>query len=500
MGLDYLAAVLLQAGVEVRIADLDIIGISALEGELRTYSPDLVGITNMSIQNDVANQVARIAKKLLPSAVIVKGGPHETFAWEATLSLHHAYVDACVVGEGEQTLREISVSLCNGTFQASRGSIRGMAHWDGQNPQIPHQHQCPVDLDSLLPARLVFHERYNFDVFRGAKTAQLMASRGCRNACRYCAESVSLDGGRERRRSMDSICRELEQLRGEGYEAVYLDDSTFTRHREWSLEVGEALRRAGMIWGCNTRVDCLDEDLLRRMKELGCVYLFCGVESAVPEVLRGLRKTATPQRYVEQTRTVYRAMRELGIPCSVFLLFGAAREQRVGCIKTYEPESPEDARRSIEFSVRELDPDYLSMNVLRLLPGLPFSTEAEFECIRPTGRGHVHGGHYDAVWYAAHGKQDIRSRHPIFRAFEGCASVNPPQMTPERCYELLEFAVTAVNRKNAEPGTAQTEIVVDPRFGRFLKASTCSGSLQYELAPQTVIDDEAETERGVAQQ
>lgn len=490
MALDYLATALLSENAEVRILDLDVETTKAFVPELVAFQPELIGITNMSLQNDWGNCLAQKAKTILPSAVVVKGGVHETFSYGYTMELHHDYVDACVVGEGEETIRDIASAVRRGTLHQDIPHIKGIAYWNGAEACYTGTRGI-LAVDRCLPTRLTFHDSYNFDVFDGRKTAQVMTARGCSNSCLYCSESVLYDHRAERYRSLSGVAEELHQLKELGYEAVYFDDSTFTRNPNRVVELCEILKSLDLAWGCNTRVDALDEELISRMRESGCAYLFCGVETAVPEILLGMNKTRHPSLYLDRTRNVYEWLRRSGIPSNVFLIFGGPRLDQLGENVEYSPERPEDAQQSLEFAIFDLDPDYLSMNVLRLLPGLRLSIAAPYAQMRPTGHEPVHGGHYDIAWYQREGQPDMRSTHPIYRAFEGCGSVHPPSMNPKRCYDLLQLAVQLVNCKNADNCATQTRIVVDRRFQRYLFGRKSGGAIQYELSSFEKIGKDA---------
>jgi radical SAM superfamily enzyme YgiQ (UPF0313 family) len=486
-GLDFLASVLVSEGWHVHFMDVDIEGEEHYQELLRATKFDLIGITSMSVQVDAANRLAKSARELAPNAVLLRGGAHDTYAYRESCLTHGHLYDAFVVGEGEETIREIARATAEKRFLEDRSGICGLAFWDGGVQFTGHRE--PIKVDDYRPWRLAHHRSYDFDVFGFQKTAQVMGARGCVNACFYCSEAVSPNGHKELRRSLDSLRREFAELRREGYEAIYFDDPTFTRDRGWVLRVCRELGERGFRWGCNTRVDLLDEDLVRRMRGAGCVYIFCGLETAVPEILSALNKTPDPGSYLQAAVRSYSAMRRNNLPCSAFLIFGCPRRVRENGRFLYEPERDQDVRASLEFAIRTLQPDYLSMNVLRLLPGVPASFAPQFSCVRPTGADPVHGGHYDSDWYYQMGASDLRSRHPIFRAFEGCGSVNPPQMTPHRCYDILSLAVEIVNQGNTASSGGPTRIVVDRPFGPFLKEEWKGGVLNYLLAPLSDIEN-----------
>lgn len=479
MALDYLAAALQHIGWRISIIDVDIESEEKLTTTLQKNRFDLIGITAMSIQIDEANKLACLARELSPDSILIRGGAHDTHSYKESCSTDQNLYDAFVVGEGEETIQEIAVQVEKDSFLENRQNIKGIAFWNDSVQFTGYRHSTIIN--NYIPLRLSHHSSYNFDVLRGRKTAQVVATRGCSNACFYCSESVSLYGRREIRRTIEHLRQEFAWLKQHGYEAIYFDDPTFTRDKNWVFKLCEELKRWGFIWGCNTRVDCLDEETVRGMRQAGCEYLFCGFESAVPEILQAMNKTSDPSKYLEDAVSSYSVLRKNGLPCSAFLIFGNPRREKKDKKLIYAPETDKDVYNSLDFAINTLDPDYLSMNILRLLPGLPYSFAPQFSCLRPTGDDPIHGGHYDGTWYSQNNQSDLRSTHQIYRAFEGRASVNPPQMTPKRCCEILSLAIELVNQKNSKKEKTQTIIVVDPKFSPFLKENWQRGYRRYEF-------------------
>ncbi len=479
MGIDYLAKVLGDNNHNVDILDLDAPDSRELKVLLEKFKPCIVGLTNLSIQNDLANEIAHKVKTFDRSILVVKGGTHEIFGFPTTLTYNKEYIDYVVVGEGEKSFPALVNAYAFGDLEIRRKSIPGLAYCEsGRIRYTGKTTFCSAtELNELIPKRLYHSSYYDFDIFNKRKTAQMMTSRGCANSCNFCMESRM--GHTERSRSLSSIYSEVYKLRNKGYEAIYFDDSTFTRDKNRVEKICELFREEfpDMIWACNTRIDCLDENLITCMERSGCVYMFTGFESAVPAVLVGLNKTHNPRAYLRNSELIYNKLARSSIQSSVFLIFGAAKRTLAPLHKgklekkiyvsidgehhsrTFEPECFEDVKTSIDFAVYKLKPQYLSMNVLRLLPGSPFSEDECFSCIRPHG-DIVHAGHYDKRWYQEHDKVDIRTRHHIYRAFEGRGSVVPPQMTPDYCYSILEYAVNAVNSNKS----VNCRLVVDKAF------------------------------------
>ena len=123
IGLSYLAAVLDQAGYEVKVIDCPACGFTHenLKAELSSFQPDLIGIASMTATIPSAFQSARTAKEACPDSKVIMGGPHATFADDQILSEEKA-VDIVVRGEGELTLLELAQNAADPkTLPATQG-------------------------------------------------------------------------------------------------------------------------------------------------------------------------------------------------------------------------------------------------------------------------------------------------------------------------------------------------------------------------------------------
>jgi len=107
LGLAYIASVLRQSH-EVKIIDSNILNytIGDVERELRSFDPDVVGITSVTPSIYEAYKVAETAKKVREECKVVLGGPHATFMPRQTME-ECKYIDIIVRGEGEETTGEL---------------------------------------------------------------------------------------------------------------------------------------------------------------------------------------------------------------------------------------------------------------------------------------------------------------------------------------------------------------------------------------------------------
>ena len=299
LGLLYVAGALRDAGHRVHVLDGDPQFETDLVDRVVAFRPELIGVSFLTMTWTRAQALVAALRRRLPGVPIMAGGPHATA--ESASTLHDLPADIVVRGEGETTAVEIAGRLASGQ---SLDGILGTVTGAGRAPDRPPRE----DLDTLpLPARdLLDFERYLSapGLIRGrasARHASVMAGRGCRYRCTFCASHLQL--GRDlRMRSIDDVLSELDHLvetwriRG-----VYFVDDIFTGDKPWVRAFCAALqaRPYTLEWGCQSRVESVDEELLRCMKRAGCVQVDFGVESGSKQVLRAMKKGTTWRRVVE---------------------------------------------------------------------------------------------------------------------------------------------------------------------------------------------------------
>ncbi len=149
LGIWRLAGVLEAAGVEVKVFDPNCcVGTPqrALERELLRGSWDVIGIstTGMTLRFDL--ELAHIARRLAPHALLVAGGMEATFRPDLMFEL--GPFDLVVLGEGERPLLQLCERLRSGQ---PLGGIGGTAERkaDGTILKMP---QAALDRDELRDA------------------------------------------------------------------------------------------------------------------------------------------------------------------------------------------------------------------------------------------------------------------------------------------------------------------------------------------------------------
>ncbi len=143
----------------------------------------------------------------------------------------------------------------------------------------------------LLPLR-----KYVMPLMKGP-FCFVLTSRGCPAGCRFCIKHVSY-GSSVRLLSPERVLEELRILYGLGIRNIHMYADLFTVNREQVVRICEMILREGMKirWTCNSRVDYVDEEMLRLMGRAGCWMISWGIESGNETILKKAAKGADPKR------------------------------------------------------------------------------------------------------------------------------------------------------------------------------------------------------------
>jgi anaerobic magnesium-protoporphyrin IX monomethyl ester cyclase len=327
LGLCSLAGVTRAHGCPTQIVDCAIQGLDheAAACAILDSQPDLVGITSTTSTFGSASHLARAIKAAADPPLVVLGGVHVTALPEAVLTEHPGF-DIAVVGEGETTIVAIIESLAG---QRPLKVIPGTAYRDDGNVVVTTRPPLIEDLDSLprpawdlLPG---FPRSYNLQAQSVARTpsASVCTSRGCPGRCTFCDRGVF--GSKYRYHSAEYVLDVVKELH-ERYAVndIQFEDDNFMLHRRRLLAICDLLEAAGVpvTWSCQTRIDTLDLDVLRRMKRAGCWMLLLGVESGSPEVLELMGKDRGPDEVREAVSLIHAS----GLKCKGFFITGFLNE------------------------------------------------------------------------------------------------------------------------------------------------------------------------------
>ncbi|HQO57548.1 MAG TPA: radical SAM protein [Candidatus Omnitrophota bacterium] len=201
--------------------------------------------------------------------------------------------------------------------------------------------------------------RYPLRLPKKIRPGYVASSRGCRHGCSFCSPSVRKSYGKKlRMRPAGHILQEIENLQRLGVNIIVFEDDDFTGDPEHVRSLCAEIRRKklNIHWTCHARIDEVTAELLRDMKEAGCVLILFGVESGSAKIIRLLHKSSRERDWNSLARETFRQARAIGIATCALFMVGNPQETRA------------DVDESIKLAF-ELQPDFIKVHNFTLYPG-----------------------------------------------------------------------------------------------------------------------------------
>ena len=318
LSLVYLAAALRNSGYEVEIIDghFQKLDEKAVCERAASSNAGLIGITAMTHEVPRAVKIAEFVKQSGKAAPIVFGGPHATALPAETLK-ECEYFDYVIAGEGEDSLVKLANYVRNG---GSCADISGLAYREEEVVKFNPAGNGFVQPDKIrMPAVDLY---YNPGHFKNAKHDEyrIFTSRGCPYNCSFCMQVL---GRKVRFRPVEHVLEEWRQaVEVYGAEKVFAHDEIFLWNNERTHRILEGLMEMGLhkkhYWYAMTRVNLLNDELLRKAKAAGCRRIYIGVESGNDFILDRIHRKYTAGQAIEAVKRI----KEAGLEVFTFFILG----------------------------------------------------------------------------------------------------------------------------------------------------------------------------------
>ena len=359
LGLAYLAATLLNSGVETEILNLS--DVNNLKN-VTIPDADWYGITCVSATYKPVIELC----KLIDGKTVI-GGVHPTVKPEQTLKDTGA--DFVVTGEGDYVFRD----LVSGRIEPKGRILEGGVIEDLDSLPFPARHLFPynevVNSDGILGCE------------KGVKATSILTARGCPYRCSFCVKSHEMFS-RFRYRSTENIREELALLVEDyGVQHIRILDDTFTLIKRRVLDLCAEIKGMGITWACITRADRIDDEMLYSMKNSGCIEVNIGVETGSRRLLKLMNKNETVETYIKASEKI----REAGMLFKPFLMYDFPTETR------------EDREDTLKL-VRKIKPDKFTLSKFTLLPGSDMWTSPEKYGIAQVHQSYFYPDEKDPGW------------------------------------------------------------------------------------------------------
>lgn len=309
---------------------------------------DIVGLSGTTPQVPHILKLARAIKQLYPHIKTVAGGfgvslqPH--------LVMGNPDFDHIVAGEGEQAMLQIAL----GSEKQKLVSYPPMNIDD-----IPFADRDSINLEQYI----AIAKRDE-----GRRVTSVVTQRGCAFDCTFCAEgrygtiwrkydekATPERPVRFRGRNPKLVVQEMKQVRDKfNIEFFKTSDAETNPTRSHFINLCKEMvdQKLKVPWGCNIRVDKVDDEICDWAVRAGCQEFWMGVESASPEILQHINKGIT----VDMIRKAFKVSKKYGIIRRTYSFIGTPLETH-------------DTIKKTEELIDELDPEVYGVCILCPYPG-----------------------------------------------------------------------------------------------------------------------------------
>ena len=251
------------------------------------------------------------------NSLIIAGGIHASLYPKEVIK--NLDCDIVSIGEGEKTIVEIAKA----TSLDDISKIKGIYYKKDNSIYITEKRNDINDLDTLafparhlLPKEDIVMERLSNT---SLSIAHVLFSRGCPYHCNFCANQ----NHNVRYRSKDNIKEELEFLiKDYGIKGFCVVDDNFLVNKEKAMEIIREIGKLNLKWSTLARVDNVDLELLKELKNSGCIEIKYGVESGSQKMLDLMNKKIT----VSEIKNAFNLTKDVGINAKALIMHGFPKE------------------------------------------------------------------------------------------------------------------------------------------------------------------------------
>jgi len=321
LGIFYLASYLRENGFKVKIADAEAEKLTKenIINEIKDFSPDFVGISSTTVAFHRTLEIAKFIKRKVKKIKIIVGGPHVTSNTDHAMSYN--VFDYGVLKEGEITILE----LLNALYENKPiNNIKGIAYKKNNKIIITPPREYINNLDILpFPAYNLIKNIKLYSPspanYKSLPVINLITSRGCPYSCTFCDKNVF--GQIYRERSAKNISMEIKYLwKNYNVKEIAFVDDIFLMNRKRIYDLFDILdkEKIEFNWSCKARVNNVDFEFLKFIKQKGCWRISFGIESGDKNILKGIKKHIS----LNQVEKVVNWCKKLKIKTTGFFIIG----------------------------------------------------------------------------------------------------------------------------------------------------------------------------------
>ncbi|MBK8944284.1 MAG: B12-binding domain-containing radical SAM protein [Ignavibacteriae bacterium] len=325
-GLGYISAVLKNNGFNVKYFPIwDFNDLEKFFNNIVDDNPAIIGFSATSSQFPYLKEIAKKIKTFSNSFLIC-GGAHTTLQPESITQIPE--LDAISIGEGEYAMLDLANTIQNKTDFTQIKNL-----WVRYKNEIIKNPVRPLieNLNSLpFPDKESLDYQKILDISNGNN--RFIFSRGCTFKCSYCSnEALSSVYPNKNKyyRFMDPELA-IEQIKIDqakfNFNKITFDDDTISLNKKWFFTFFEMYKKNfSYPFRCNLRIETVNEDIIKLLKEAGAKNIGIGLEHGNEEFRR---KVLNRKMTNEQIKNVFNLVNKYKISHDDFIMVGFPEENR----------------------------------------------------------------------------------------------------------------------------------------------------------------------------
>lgn len=274
-------------------------------------------------------------KQISPNTPFILGG-HITSDLNREIMFSKIPLDYAVIGEGEEVLPALLKHLKGEDCIQPPLHIPGILYRDTNGQPLFTGSSKPIDIRriNVYPTWDDIDVEYYLGMgvpgYERIRAIPVLTGRGCTGHCTFCSPT----NGRYRVRAIEHVIEELHRLNAKyNFDSFAFLNEIMYPTSKMVYEFLEAYKASGIgkSWINCLRVD-LGTEMLKAMKDAGCIGANCGIESGNDRVLTQIRKGIT----VSQVKTFFSDCKEVGLTAKGSFIVGNETETAEELIQTVD--------------------------------------------------------------------------------------------------------------------------------------------------------------------
>ena len=325
--------------------------------KILSYHPKCVSFYTLWPYFHVMLRISKELKAIAPAIIIIMGGPQASATAKAIMDAMD-YVDYVCTGEGEDTVIPFFNAVLRN--QGELADVPGL-YYRKDGISVYTNIEVPLCDLNTLPQ---WDDRLYIDQYTDPEPAiqrsdyfmNIDVGRGCPYNCSFCSSSYFWRRT-YRLKTPERIVEDIRYFHDKfGIRSFGFSHDAFTTNLKLVDKVCDHFIEQGLdiTWNCTARIDCIDEDLILKMKKTGMTQIELGIETGS---LR-MQKITHKNLNLERAKYMVDFVMNSGVRIGLFFMCG------------FPEETIDDLRDTLDLMFELVDKglDYVSMSYCRFNP------------------------------------------------------------------------------------------------------------------------------------